>query len=160
MSEQSAAIPQRAAHSRKKVRYDSAVLRPPSRAFADQKKVFFVSLSGPSWFKKGVLRAPSRAFADQKKVFFVSLSGPSWFKKGVLRAPSRAFADKKKKFFVSLSGPSWFKRCSSRAFADRLTFFCSERPPLNVYEAWRTPNLSNASSSSSTPSPGSCGTLK
>ena len=98
-----------------------------SRPFV--RKVFFACLRGS---KKGVLRAPSRAFADQRKVFFAPLRVPSRIKercssrpfvvlrtaalrlrgskKGVLRAPSRAFADQRKVFFAALRGPSWTKK--------------------------------------------------
>ena len=70
----------------------NGVLRASSRPFADQRKVFFAVLSGPSRIKK---RCSSRSFAP--------LRGS---KKGVLSDPSRPFADRSSRKAHSLNQPA------------------------------------------------------
>ena len=66
---------------------------------------------------KGVLRALSRAFADQRKVFFVVPSGPSWTKEvsfAPLRVPSRIKERCSSRPFACLRGKGSFLHTTQR----------------------------------------------
>ncbi len=79
----------------------------------DPAKVFFVTLRGPSWIKKGVLPYPS--WTDQ---FMIPRRFSSWSfaaLRGSKRCSPPPFIgrpnhDPAKVFFVTLRGPSWIKK--------------------------------------------------